>query len=220
MSKSKHYRSFVILINLVMVISSLLMLNVKANPIPYPTEPNTESPTLKVESPKNEEIYDENSIELVFSITKPESWNSYWLGDEGFPVIGDYWIYIYLNGELNTNQYSPNIRDVHTTNYSIVLEELKRGRHTITIDLEPRTFYLNPDPGLQELDYYSNQLDTISEMIQVRITSDLDPSLDPTPTPPKEPLTQPLALEPIIGLIAIISIIGFGILTYYKKYRK
>ena len=188
-----------------------------ANPIPYSSEPNTESPTLEVISPKSGEFYDENSIELVFSVTKPDSWNFYWLGEEGLPVIGDYWVYVYLDGELNTQTYSPNIRDVHTTNYSIVLEELERGSHTTKIDLEPRTFYLNPDPGPKELDYFSYQLNPVSEMIQFRTTSYLTPSPTPTLTPNPSMGPKPDSLPYVFEILLILILAILAAIVFQLK---
>jgi hypothetical protein len=60
----------------------------KANPVPYPSTPNIDLPTLTVQTPQNHsDIYAENSLILNYSITKPDSWNHYQLG---IPVIGNY----------------------------------------------------------------------------------------------------------------------------------
>jgi len=66
-----------------------------ANPmyeIPYPSEPNKEPPTLQVESPQNGTVYASDTTELAFTVTKPDSWNSYWsIGVSSLvPVIGSY----------------------------------------------------------------------------------------------------------------------------------
>jgi hypothetical protein len=111
---------------------------VKANPVPHPSKPNTELPTLTVQTPQNySDIYAENSFILNYSVTKPDSWDHYHLG---IPVIGYYQVFVYLDN----NQIDSFIeRPYHpfTKNYSVVLNELTNGWHTLQIDVKATTFY-------------------------------------------------------------------------------
>ena len=47
-----------------------------ANPVPWPSTPNQDKPTLTIESPKNNTEYDESDVYLNFTITKPDSWKT------------------------------------------------------------------------------------------------------------------------------------------------
>ncbi len=49
---------------------------VDANPVPWPSTPNLEKPTITVETPQNNTVfaYNANDIWLNFTIAKPDSW--------------------------------------------------------------------------------------------------------------------------------------------------
>jgi hypothetical protein len=194
-----------------------------ANPVPYPSEPNKESPTLKVDSPQNGEVYTGDTVELVFAVTKPDSWNHYWLGvTSGLPVIGDYLVWVYLDGDLNCTFWDPNLRDTPTTDYSVVLDGLAEGGHKVKIDVVPRTFYENQNPGPRDTDYFSYQLDNVSDTIHFTVNSDLLPSpsppLEPTSTP--EPASEPFPTAVVAAASGVSAIfVGIGLLVYFKKTR-
>ena len=213
-----------------LVISSLLILNANAEPIPYPTEPNKQRPTLKIETPQSGEFYATNSIEVAFSVTIPQSWNIYNLRDTPgvlgnyTPVIGRYTSSVFLDGvhqeNHQTNFYWFPTPDVLTANYSIVLEGLERGTHSVIIEVESATFYDNPNPDIDTYSDFTYELETFSKTIPFRITSYL-PSPSPTPTP-KYPMgypeQRPTPFE--ITIIAVIAVIGIGLLVYFKKYKR
>jgi hypothetical protein len=177
-----------------------------ANPVPYPSEPNQDLPTFKVESPKNDAVYSVNTVKLVFNVTKPDSWNSYWLGvTSGLPVIGSYSVFVYLDGNLASTYYDPSLRDVPTTNYTAVLNGLANGVHRIDIDVEANTFYENPTPGPHDLQYFTYSRN-ISDTIHFTINSEQIPSQEPAPEQ-ETPLFATLfvASSAIVATVAIIS---------------
>jgi hypothetical protein len=103
----------------------------EANPIPYPDSPTTELPTLTVQTPEpNSLSYVDNTLELHFNVTKPQSWNSYYLGD--IPLVGMAWVYLYLDGAVK-QAYSAT----HNTldQYTAVLANLTQQHHTVWIDV-------------------------------------------------------------------------------------
>jgi len=117
-----------------------------ANPIPYPTEPSQEFPTLKVNSPKNGEVFTATSVEVNFTVTKPDSWNFYWLTI--MPVIGTYVVHIYLDGNLHSKYplVDPGSSGFPTADYSVFLYWLTRGAHSVKIEVEAYSYYDDPSP--------------------------------------------------------------------------
>jgi hypothetical protein len=132
---------------------------VKANPVPYPSKPNTELPTLTVQTPQNySDIYAENSFILNYSVTKPKSWDHYHMG---IPVIGYYHVFIYLDN----NQIDSFIeRPYHpfTKNYSVVLNQLTNGWHTLQIDVRATSFYKITKSVEKPLEHVKNISATIN----------------------------------------------------------
>ena len=187
-----------------------------ANPVPYPSEPNKEPPTLQVQSPQNGTVYTADTAELAFTVTKPDAWNYYWLSDEGIPVIGSYSVSVYLDGKLNGTYNDPHLRDAPATNYSMVLEGLTRGEHRVKIDLEAWTFYENPNPGPCELDYYTYQLGNVSETLHFTINADPSPSPSATPEQPQGDVPTTLVATASAALVALV---GVGLILYFKKRR-
>ena len=50
-----------------------------ANPVPWPTTPNQEKPTLTVETPQNYTTYNADEVYLNLSVTQPNSWNAVYM---------------------------------------------------------------------------------------------------------------------------------------------
>ncbi len=46
------------------------------NPIPWQSTPNQEKPTLTIESPQNNTIYNGSDVYLNCTLTKSDSWNT------------------------------------------------------------------------------------------------------------------------------------------------
>jgi hypothetical protein len=210
------------------LISALLLVAValhfpslaSANPVPYPSEPNKESPTLKVESPQNGKVYAGDTVELVFTVTKPDSWNYYWLGvTSGLPIIGDYSVWVYLDGNLKETCWDPCLRDVPTTNYPVVLDGLMIGGHSLKIDVRARTFYENPNPDPQDyLEYLMNVSETIHFTINSGLPSSQHPSQETTSTPERAP--EPFPTIFVAASAAIVATASGLSAAYYLRKRK
>lgn len=177
-----------------------------------------------MDSPHNGEVYTGNTVELVFAVTKPDSWNYYWLGVTSvLPVIGDYSVWVYLDGDLKYTFWDPHLRDTPATKHSVVLNGLAEGRHSVKIDVIPRTFYENPNPGPHDTDYFSYQLGNVSDTLHFTINSDPLPSQSPaielllTPETALEPFPTVVVAATSVGLAAFV---GISLLVYFKKRGK
>jgi hypothetical protein len=175
----------------------------KANPVPYPSTPNTDLPTLTVQTPQNHsDIYAENSFILNYSVTKPDSWNNYHLG---IPVIGNYVVFVYLdNNLLDTFIDYPYPYEYMTRNYSVVLNGLTNEWHTLKIDVRARTFYKTTKAAAKPLEHFMNTSATINFNI-IAENKKILLNIDETATIPEFPSWTILPLTMIVTLIAVAA---------------
>jgi len=184
-----------------------------ANPmyeIPYPSEPNKEPPTLQVESPQNGTVYASDTTELAFTVTKPDSWNSYWsIGVSSLvPVIGSYIVWVYLDGKVTYHFLDPHLKDVPTANYSLNLDGLASGPHSLKIDVKATTYYENPNPDPYDyLEYFMNVSETVHFTLNQGVSS-------PSPEPQQETFSTALLATASGASAALIAV---GLLLYFKK---
>jgi hypothetical protein len=172
----------------------------KANPVPYPSTPNTDLPTLTVQTPQNHsDIYAENSFILNYSITKPDSWNNYHLG---IPVIGNYVVFVYLDNNLLDTFLDYRPYEHVTKNYSLVLNGLTNEWHTIKIDVRARTFYKTTKAAKNPLEHFMNTSATINFNI-IAENKKILLTIDETATIPEFPSWIILPLTMIVTLIAV-----------------
>ena len=184
----------------------------KANPIPYPTEPSQEYPTIEINNPNNGDIFTKTTVEVNFTVTKPNSWNEYWLTT--MPVIGSYVVYVHLDGNNQSTFLDPGSTGFPNANYSVYLNKLSRGAHSVEIEVEAFTYYKNPNP--EQSDYLTNTK-TISKTIHFTVSADI-----PTPTPTQNPNSQPQSFPTTLVFIASVGIAlaVIGLLVYFKKCQR
>jgi hypothetical protein len=204
-----------ILVLLLMTVALYFPSFALANPmyeIPYPSEPNKELPTLKVESPQNGTAYTAGKAELAFTVTKPDSWDTYWNAgvSELIPVIGSYIVWIYLDGNETHHFLDPHLQSVPITNYSLTLDWLISGTHTLKIDLKAKTYYKNPHPDPYD---YLEHIMNVSETIHFNIT----PASTPSPGSQQERFPTTLVAT---ASGASATIVGLGVLLYFKKRKR
>jgi hypothetical protein len=164
-----------------------------ANPAPYPTTPNQELPTLSVESPYDEEVFTSDSVRLNFTVVTPDSWNVYWL--TSLPVVGDFDVEVYLDGIQKYQEWMVGSSDTLIYNYSIVLDGLTEGKHTVKILITVRTFF-QPEHANDAREY-------LRDFYQTR---DFTVHLFPT-----------TLVATASGISA--AVVGLGLLVYFKKHR-
>ena len=186
--------------------------SVKANPAPYPEEPNQELPTIKVNSPKNAQAFTTTTVEVNFTVAKPESWNIYWLTT--MPVISSYLVDIYLDGSFHSQLVDPGSSGFPNANYSVFLNKLGRGGHSVKIEVEAFTFYNDPSP---ESGDYLTYPKNISETVHFKVNADLP---TPFPTLKATPKAGFFQSSIVIAVIVIAAVIGLGLLVCFKKRQR
>lgn len=186
-------KSLIALVAVLLLVLSILVemhvgVVVDANPVPFPATPNTELPTLTIQTPESQSIlYANNSMAMSFTVVQPDSWLSYYNGF--FPYVGTCNLYIYLDGSLK--QGFPWTK-VKVNDYTIEFGNLSSNQHTIRIDgycLAPSqigtyqtnvtqsvTFTVNANS--QTISFYANPVMTIRGPY-------------PSPTPTASPTPEP-----------------------------
>lgn len=124
---------------------------VYANIIPYPDTPSTELPTLVIRSPKNySDYYADNTFRLDFVIIEPESWGLYY---KFFPIVGEYYLSVYLDGVRSILQLQRFPRSNTVSDYTAIFTNLTDTEHVVHIVVEARAYYMA---------YYTKNGETIS----------------------------------------------------------
>ena len=122
---------------------------VDANPIPYPSSPSIELPTLVIGSPKNySDYYADGTFKLDFLIIQPESWNLYY---KGFAINGQYLLKVYLDGARLLVERFP--RSSTVTDYTATFSNLTDTEHVVHIVVVSMASYMR---------YYTRNGETIS----------------------------------------------------------
>jgi len=122
---------------------------VDANPIPYPSSPSIELPTLVIGSPKNySDYYADNTFKLDIFIIQPESWNLYY---KGFAINGQYLLKVYLDGARLLVERFP--RSSTVTDYTATFSNLTDTDHVVQIVVVAMASYMR---------YYTRNGETIS----------------------------------------------------------
>jgi hypothetical protein len=187
------------------------------SPPPYPAEPCQEFPMIKVNSPKNGEILAGTTAEIDFTVTKPNSWNYYWNWNSEFSnlapfyrtMVGSYVVHIYLDGKWRGVKGDPGATGFPNADYSIVLDDLVRGNHNVSVVVAASTFYDDP-----ESDSYLVYPRNITETRQ--FTTNADPPV-PTPSPTPTPVTGPIPATLIFVASVGIALAVTGLLVSINR---
>ncbi len=112
----------------------------KANFIPPPT-PNTDPPTLAIQSPQNSTTYTDSNVTLIFSLTKPDTW----FNNTQITRI-EYTLDENRNSILFSNEVfqakMPNGDNLQKVTYfQFSLENLSNGAHSLDIHVKAESLY-------------------------------------------------------------------------------
>jgi hypothetical protein len=224
MSTKAAVRATLIVSLLISLVTGTLFVEVtKANPMPYPPTPSTDLPTLTIQTPENNsDTYANNNLELNFSVTKPDSWDSYG-GMLIMPAVGSYVVWVYLDGTLKYYSLNLGSPGIFVTTYIAVFKNLTAQQHTITLSILATTYYgdspLKYESNINQTAFFSIDADskTIWFVMEPQTVerepypSYLLPLLPlPSPTPSryqvKDPITIHLEDPPLPPEISNISV--------------
>jgi len=122
---------------------------VNANPVPWPSTPNQEKPTLTIETPQNYTTYNDSTIYFNFTVTAPSSWNRVQHMFEWIYLVGKIAsVNVYLDGKLNNGNLTDYSRIyISGSNYSVKLNQTSAGQHLLNVTVQSYTYYREPIYG-------------------------------------------------------------------------
>lgn len=192
---------------------------VQANPRPiYPTN---ELPTLTVQTPEpSSPLYANNTLELHFNVTLPQSWNSYYHGE--IPNVATAETFLFLDGVLA--RVSPQTYDT-VQQYTAVLANLTQQQHSVWIDIYCHILYTGSnvsvgqtltftiDAQAQTIAFHEDPVVTTSPgtrpIVPVSLPFlTLNPTVTPTPNPTSTE-TTPTETSPGLATDNGVFQIGF-----------
>ena len=114
-----------------------------ANPVPYPSTPNQDKPTLTIESPRDGATYNDTDVFLNFTVTKPDSWyDPQWLF---IPYIGQLGaVEAYIDGNSFNYGHNNCIYFGNSASYSIKINQSASGLHMLNVTVLSYTYYRGP----------------------------------------------------------------------------
>ena len=201
MSKNNLCGTFVSVISLMLVISPLTILVVKADPFIHggmvPPDTNTKPPTIQIQSPEDNATYKEDAINLSFSVNLGYSNTATAMFIREIYYETDWenettYAYKSSSGKELENPFTLNLTDIPDGNHTIEITACEMGDYHE--DLYIYTFMIN---GSSKADF---EIKTISDQIE---------NLDQT----SFPMTGAI-------ILIVIIVVGAGIIVYFKKYRK
>jgi hypothetical protein len=174
--------------------------------------PNKDPPTVTMQSPLNATKYFEKDILLNFTLTKPKSWskpdvvcyikNVTYQIDEGQAVV------LYTPTPPTPPSELPA-----TDQFSVVLDDLPEGQHTLQIKVSAESQYLPNDTYIWFMvRHYPLRA---SQTVVFTVEN------SPTPTATSEP-QQEAFLTTLVAAAsgALATIVGLGVLLYLKKRKR
>ena len=212
---------------LVVVVSPFFRL-ASANPVPWPTTPNQEKPTLTVETPQNYTTYNADEAYLNLSVTQPDAWNAVYMV---IPYVGRlHSVECYLDG----NQiYVPRS---NCASFSVKLNQTGSGEHVLNVTVRGSTYYRGPafndshivsDIKSSSGPVYEYPI-VVSDIVYFTVQG--EPSHSSAPSPTLSPAASPssertLSSDPnftsYTGLALLIIVVAAamfsGLLLYFKK---
>jgi hypothetical protein len=104
----------------IVLVISVQVVAVDANPVPYSQKPNTDLPFLTVGIPPNSLPLDDNKAAVInIIVMQPDAWLSYYMGY--FPYVGRCYGYVYLDGVMKlgfpSTQDKVNYYNISFTGY-------------------------------------------------------------------------------------------------------
>ncbi len=120
----------------------------KANPVPWPSTPNQEKPTLTIKTPQNYTTYNDSTVSFNFTVTAPASWNKIQHMFEWYYLGKIASVNQYLDGKLingNLTDYSRIY--ISGSSYSVKLNQTSPGQHSLNVTVQSYTYYREPIYG-------------------------------------------------------------------------
>ena len=200
---------------------------VDANPVPWPTTPILDNPSITIHSPSNNTVYTNGNTTISFTVTKPDSWKR-----ELFPYARVDSVGTYLDGKRILLAYNYTNTDpikdewVKDQSYFYVPSITAAGQHMLNVTVVSRSYYRGPAYNGSHIvsDWMSSDGPVyqyplvVSELVYFTIGGAPSPSLSPLPSS-QEIGFFTIETVAIVSLVAI-AVVGAVLLVYFRRKGK
>jgi hypothetical protein len=206
---------------LLVVVASLFLRLASANPVPWPSTPNQEKPILTAETPQNNTAYNDSSVYLNFTVTKPDSWNAVYMVVHYIGEIDS--VNVYLDGNLTDygKTYATG------SSFSVKLNQTASGPHLLNVTVQSYTYYQGPVYGNSSIISNITSGEIINGVNHPKpiyeypiVVSDIvyftvlgEPS-------PSSQQSEPFPTAYSMGTVGIIILILLGAIVYILKHKR
>jgi hypothetical protein len=215
----------------VLVISVQVVEVVDANPVPWPTTPILDNPTITIHSPSNNTVYTNGNTTISLTVTKPDSWKR-----EGLIQLFHYArldsVGTYLDGKRILLAYNYTNTDpikdewVKDQSYFYVPSITAAGQHMLNVTVQSHSYYRGPAYNGSHLVSDIMSSDglvyqypiVVSELVYFTVVG--EPSPSPSPLPSSQEIGAfPIETVSVVSLVVII-VVGAGLLIYFRRKGK
>lgn len=213
---------------LLVVVASPFLRLASANPVPWPSTPIQDKPSLTIESPANNTVYKNGELYINLTVTEPDSWRRE-------APIPPYAIVASVNASLDGNSvyssgtYSSNI------NYSAIKvwydgsshfsipQQSSPGLHVLNVTVLSYSYYRGPayngshiqsDITSSSGPVYQYPI-VVSDIVYFTVIG--EPSSSPAP---QENEQQPFPTTLVTASGISVAVVGLGLLLYFKKRKR
>ena len=181
----------------------------KANWIVVPGKPITVPPAITVESPKDNESYID-VVPVNFTITQPIEWEP----QNSKPFGGLSYVNYTVDGgeQYSLHSWGHHLPATPVFNFSIT--NLVPGNHTLTIFVGGKSVYAPSSYVNFNGDYPTYEVNSSASINFRVITSTKE---EPSPT---ESIKESTSAQTILIPVAVVIILGAGLLVYFKKRKR
>jgi hypothetical protein len=214
----------ILAVSILIVIQTVEVVN--ANPVPWPTTPILDNPTITIHSPSNNTVYTNGNTTISLTVTKPDSWKR-----ELFPYARVDSVGTYLDGKRILLAYNYTNTDpikdewVEDESYFYVPSITAAGQHMLNVTVASRSYYRGPAYNGSHIvsDWMSSDGPVyqypivVSELVYFTIVG--EPSPSPSPLPSSQEIGTFTIETVAIASLVVIIVVGAGLLVYLKRKR-
>ena len=188
-----------------------------ANPVPWPSTPSQDKPTLTILSPKNNTEYDESDVYLNFAVSTPESWKIVHMISISLGRVAS--IDAYLDG----NSVNYGYKSSGEYFFRLNLSQSTIRRHVLNVTVLSFTYYRGPaynnshivsDITSSSGPVYEYPI-VVSDIVYFTVAGEPSPSASALPLETESFSTATVAAVSVTAVLVIA-----GLLVYYKKLKR
>lgn len=188
-----------------------------ANPVPWPSTPSQDKPTLTILSPKNNTEYDESDVYLNFAVSTPESWKIVHMISISLGRVAS--IDAYLDG----NSVNYGYKSSGEYFFRLNLSQSTIRRHVLNVTVLSFTYYRGPAYNnshiVSDITSSSGPVyeypTVVSDIVYFTVAGEPSPSASALPLETESFSTATVAAVSVTAVLVIA-----GLLVYYKKLKR